>query len=91
MGSAAIPGQTIQSANLGVTTPGLFNAIPYLKVGGVVYANGYRVDYNNTNFRNYFAGYNPDNGLITLYCQVVCYNYTIPAETLNGVEVLLAD
>lgn len=91
MGSAQIPKQTVQNVSLGFTTTGLINAITYLKIDGVVYANGYRVVYNSSSYRNYFAGYNPTTGEVKLYCQAVTYSTTIPAATLGIVEVLIAN
>ena len=90
MGSANIPGQVIQETSVGYIQTGLSNVILFLKINGIVYPNGYRIAYNSDNIRDYFAGYNPSTGQIKLYCRIVAYNYTIPAESLT-VEVLIAN
>lgn len=91
MGSINVPGQTIQQTSVGFIQTGLSNVILFLKINGVIYSNGYRITYSNDgNVRDYFAGYNPSNGQIKLYCRVVGYNQTIPQETLS-LEVLVAN
>lgn len=88
MGSAAIPKQVVQYISMGYTA--ITNPILFLKVSGTTYANGYRVNYGSSSYRNYFATYNESTGEVRLYSQGVTYGQDMPAATINNIEVYLA-
>ena len=89
MGQAAIPKQTIQYQSIGFSV--LSNPLLFLKVNGVFYTNGYRINYGPSSYRNFFPSYDDVTGEIRLYCQAVTYGQDMPAETLADVEVYLAN
>lgn len=86
MGSLAVPASRVDSVYVGSTT--VSSPLLMLVVGGVVYPNGYRIEYS-TGYRNFFPSYNSSNGYIYLECQSVAYAADLPAMTLYGVEVLV--
>lgn len=88
MGQAAIPKQIVQYVSVGYAT--VTNPVLFLKVGGVTYANGYRVNYGSSSYRNYFPSYDEATGEIRLYCQAVTYGQDMPEATLYNIEVYLA-
>lgn len=84
MGSAVIPTQTVQKILIGYAS--VSNPTIMLKVGGVVYPNGFRQDYNG-GYRNFFGGY--DGSAVYLVCHSIAYGQDLPGMNLYDVEVLL--
>jgi hypothetical protein len=88
MAQAAIPQQAVQYVSVGYAN--VTNPILFLKVNGITYGNGYRVNYGGAGYRNFFASYDESTGEIRLYCQAVTYGADLPAEILYNIEVYLA-
>jgi len=86
MGSLAVPASRVDSVYVGSTT--VSNPLLMLSINGVVYPNGYRIEYS-TGYRNFFASYTSSNGYIYVECQSVAYAADLPAISLSGVEVLV--
>jgi len=85
--SAYIPTQSLEISTLGYTylqAPTLL-----LVVNGVVYANGFIVQYNN-GFRNFFPAHTPGNpGPYGIYCHTLAYGEDIPEYVLSNMGVYL--
>lgn len=86
MGSLAVPASKVDSVYVGSTT--VSSPLLMLKVGGIVYPNGYRIEYS-TGYRNFFPSYISSNGYIYVECHSIAYNADLPAIDLSGVEVLI--
>lgn len=86
MGSLAVPASRVDSVYVGSTT--VSSPLLMLVINGVVYPNGYRIEYS-TGYRNFFASYTASNGYIYVECQSVAYASDLPAMSLTGVEVLV--
>ena len=89
MGQAVIPTQDLQYTTVGYVAANLADPILLLKIDGISYANGYRINYNSDTYRNFFPSYEQSNGEIRLYCQAVNYSTATPAQTLGTVEVYI--
>jgi len=83
----ATPNLFIQSVSMGTTT--ITNPVLLLKVDGVAYPNGYRINYTNSSSRNFYPVWNSSTGEIRLYCQAVAYDITLPNISLGTVEVFI--
>jgi len=86
MGSAIIPTQRVDRVEIGHTT--ISNPVLILKVGDIVYANGYRIEYH-IGYRSIFPGLDSATGKVYIYCHNLAYGEDLPALAVNNVEVLL--
>lgn len=84
MGQYASPNQTLTSVYVGSTTEASPTLL--LLVGGVTYANGYRITYSGA-YQNFFPGKDGNN--IYLYCYTVVFGADLGAVTVNNIEVLV--
>jgi hypothetical protein len=91
MPTAAVPSQNVSYKVLGITDVLVSNPVLFLKVAGVTYANGYKVYYGSSSFRNFFPVYNEQSGEIRLYCYALTYGTTLPSITLSNIEVHIAN
>lgn len=85
MGRAYYPTQTVETINIGTTS--LSNPLALLVVNGIVYPNGFRVNYD----RGYrlFSPTIDGNNNVAIVCVALAYGEDLPAYYLSGVEVLL--
>lgn len=84
MGSALTPNQVLTSTVVGTSTA--VNPTLLLKVNGLIYANGYRIDYVGA-YQNFFPAKEGNN--ILVYCQSVAASADTPTVTLTNIEVLV--
>jgi len=85
MASVYVPNYSLTSTVVGTTT--INNPTLLLRVNGITYANGYRVDYAGA-YQNYFPAKDGTN--ILLYCYTVVFGQDLGQTTLPNVEVLVA-
>lgn len=86
MGSLAVPASKVDTVHVGDTV--VPSPLLMLSINGVVYPNGYRIEYS-TGYRNFFASYTASDGRVYVECQSVAYAADLPAMSLSGVEVLI--
>lgn len=91
MPSATVPAQNVSYQVLGISSVLVSNPVLLLKVDGITYANGYKVYYNNSSYRNFFPVYDEQTGEVRLYCYSLTYGVTMPAITISNIEVYLAN
>lgn len=91
MPSASVPSQSVSYQVLGTSSVLVSNPVLLLKVNDITYANGYKVYYGNSSYRNFFPVYDEQTGEIRLYCYSLTYGTTMPAITLSNIEVHLAN
>jgi len=86
MGMAYIPSQTF--TNIGVGTTSISDPVLLLTVDGIVYPNGYRINYNS-GFRNFYPSY--ESGNLFISCHAVAYGEDLPELTIseNRLEILI--
>jgi hypothetical protein len=85
MGTAYYPTQTVETINIGTTS--LTNPLALLVVNGVVYPNGFRVNYDR-GYRLFSPTIDANNN-VAIVCVALAYGQDLGAYSLSGVEVLL--
>lgn len=85
MGSIAVPDSRVQTFYVGSTT--VTDPLLMLSIDGVVYPNGYRIEYSG-GYRNIFPSIT-SNGSIYVESQCIAYGADVPAIDLYSVEVIV--
>jgi len=85
MGIAYYPTQTVETVLVGTDATAIGASFLLLSVDGIVYANGYRINYD----RGYrlFSPVVDSNGNISIVCVALAYGEDLPAMNLSNVEV----
>lgn len=86
--TSPVPTFTITQTIVGSTT--VSNPVLFLKVGGTVYAQGYRITYGTNSsegYRNIYPAYDSSTGNILIVCQTLAVQADLPAITLSDVGV----
>jgi len=87
MGIAYYPTQTVETVAVGQVSGASTSSFLLLVVDGVVYSNGYRINYD----RGYrlFSPVVDTSGNISIVCIALAYGQDLPAITVSNVEVHL--
>lgn len=87
MGRAYFPTQTVQTV-LVQNIPGASDSnFLLLKVNGITYANGYRINYDR-GYRLFSASVDSQNN-VSVVCVGLAYGQDLPAMSIYNVEVIL--
>jgi hypothetical protein len=86
MGMAYYPTQSVETILVG-QVPITSASFLLLSIGGVLYPNGYRVDYDK-GYR-LFTPTLDSNGNVAIVCISMAYGQDLPSFALNNVEVFL--
>lgn len=88
--TSPVPTFTITQSIVGSTT--ISNPVLFLKIGGAIYAQGYRITYGTASsggYRNIYPAYDSATGNILIVCQSLAVQADLPAITLNDIGVYI--
>jgi hypothetical protein len=86
MGSIYVPKLQVQSVEVGTTA--ISNPLIFIKLNGIIYANGSRIDIGG-GYRDVYGTYDPATGKVYLTSYTFAVSGTVPASSFSNVEVLL--
>jgi hypothetical protein len=87
MGTAYFPTQQVETVFVETIPAATASSFLLLSISGVIYANGYRINYD----RGYrlFSPIVDSNGNISILCVSLAYGTDLPPMSINNLEVYI--